>query len=265
MEDRNPLNPFDTDEPYAPRTQYTPEHSYAPQQSVPEHSYAPQQGVPEQPFVQPQPYVQLQQGEVQNPFAPQQPYAPQQSVQQPNVQPQPFMPQQPYTQQQTYVPQDAGYGAPGYNPYLVQYEPQAKKESYAMPEPGRKSRLKVIISLTLVVLLAGTAGVLWYLGFFHSKNGTYVWDDYQVFGMYAEIEIDGDTAKITMNSNGTGSSGDTNYKDVRTIQVDVEFDGDEVKFSKDDTVLVCKYDRKNQRITAKDDAYVNADMQFEKK
>ena len=256
MEDRNPLNPFDTDvqNPFASQQNYAPQQSvpdqtYAPQQSVPDQAYAPQQSVPDQTYAPQQPFMP------QQPYSPQQPYGPQQT----------YVPQQSYNPQQTYVPQDAGYGAPGYNPYLVQYEPQAKKESYEQPEPGRKSRLKVIISLTLVVLLAGTAGILWYLGFFRSKNGTYVWDDYQVFGMYAEIEIDGDTAKITMNSNGSGSSGDTNYKDVRTIQVDVEFDGDEVKFSKDDTVLICKYDRKNQRITAKDDAYVNADMEFEKK
>ncbi len=178
-----------------------------------------------------------------------------------------------YAPQQTspYAPQGqpqqdtSAYGAPGYNPYLVQYTSAPKKTGAIPPAVKKKSHKGMIIVIVAAVLLIGAGITFWQLGFFHSKDGIYVWDDYSVFGLYAEIEIDGDEAKITMNSNPASKTGDTAYTDTRTIDVDVEFDGDSVTFSKDDMYMVCEYDRKNGKIIAKDDNYVQSDIEFEKK
>ena len=196
-----------------------------------------------------------------NPFA----HAPQQTgyEQQPRQtgyeQPQPQtgyeqpQPQTGYGQPQ----QPTGYGAPGYDPYLVHYEPRPRQTGPSSEPPKKKkSRIGLVIGIICAVLLVGAGITLWQLGFFHPKNGNYVWDDYKVFGLTAEIKLDGDKAAVTVNS--------TRTQETKTVECDVEFGYDTVTFVKDGKVLICDFDRKHGKIVSNDDSYVNGDIVFER-
>ena len=164
-------------------------------------------------------------------------------------------PADPYAGMQEQNPDS--YGAPGYDPYLVRYEPRPQTEETAVSVSKKKSHAGMIIGIICAVLLVGTGIVLWQLGFFTSRNGTYVWDDYKVFGITAEITIDGDSAKVTVNSTITN--------DTRTVECGVEFTWDTITLVQEDgSILVCDYDRKAGKIISRDDTYVNSDIEFEK-
>ena len=227
------------------------------------------ESMPEQSPYAPQPsYGQPSATPEQSPYAPQPSYGqPSAASEQSPYAPQPSYGQQPPAFGTAYTPEQPsdGYGAPGYNPYLVQYTPAPKPAPSAVPPLKKRSHLGRILGIIAAVLLVGAGITCWQLGLFSSKNGTYVWDDFSVFGLYAEIEIDGDKAKITMNRDPSGSTGDTAYTDVRTIEVDVNFTKDTVQFIKDDVYYECAYDRKEGKIIARDDNYIQADIEFEKK
>ncbi len=261
MSEQEFRDPFGRWDPQQTKQDTPPEQGqqYAPQQDA---QYIPQGG--QQYASQQDAQYMPQQGQQ---YAPQQDaqYSPQGGQQQytPPRQDYPYMPD---SMNQPYMPQQPadGYGSAGYDPYLVHYTPQPKNTP-AEPVRKKKSHIGMILGIVAGVLVVGTVITFWQLGFFHSRNGTYVWDDFSAFGLYSEIEINGDKAKITMDSNPASKTGDTAYTDTRTIEVDVYFDGNTVEFSKDGNVLVCEYDRKNGKIISRDDTYVQADIEFEKK
>ncbi len=279
MEENRTDNPFDrfdgqgqyapeqpVQSPYAPQPSYAPEGRYTPQQPV-QSPYAPQgQYTPEQP--------------VQSPYAPQGQDAPEQPVQSPYA-PQPTYtrPRQSYEPQQTapsapdmsdygsYRPQyreevqqseeqkmDTPFGAATYSPYSSYSGGGPRPVSLKDEEEPGKSRLGMILGIIGGVLVVAGLLTAWLLGWFHSRNGVYVWDDYSNADMTAKIEIDGDKATITMVSKD----------DTRTVDCDVEFSSDTVKFIYNGKVLSCAYDRRNGRITAKDDYYIGVDIVFDR-
>ena len=254
MEDNRTQDPFSRWDQPAGQQPYEPQQPYV---------------QPQQPYVQPQqPYVQPQQPYVQ----PQQSYATQQPSQ-PFAQPEgrnPYTAQpgaaQDLSQYASYQPQyygegqaaqsqqvDTPFGTASYSPYGNRSTPRASTSDELSDTTGKhRAGLYLGIAGALLVI----AGVLtaWMLGWFHSRSGTYVWDDYAKADMTAKIEIDGDKATITMVSK----------EDVRTVNCDVEFSGDTVKFVYNGKVLTCDYDRRNGIITEKDDFYTGVDIVFEK-
>ena len=245
----------------------------------------------------------MEENRTQDPFsrwdAPQQPAQPiGQSYEQPAVQPQPFgqsygqqaaqpyeQPAQPFTQQtqpQAYTPQpgtaqdlsqyaayrpqyiqeqqpgvqqmDTPFGAASYTPYGSQNRGPRISAGEEDPRVPGRHHFGRILGIVAAVLMAAGLVAAWMLGWFHSRNGVYVWDDYANADMTAKIEIDGDKAVIIMKSK----------EDVRTVNCDVEFSGDTVKFVCNDKILICDYDRRKGIITEKDDYYTGVDLVFEK-
>lgn len=149
----------------------------------------------------------------------------------------------------------------GYSSDVQNYDPYMGVQTYSesLPEPRVKEKagkngIGKWIGLSAGVLALGAVLVLWLLGFFHSKNGTYIWDDYQVFGMTVELKIDGDTGDLTITADGK----------PQTQKCDVTFDSDRVVLSMNGKYLNCSYNRKKQTITIPDDTYLNSDLVLEK-
>lgn len=266
MEEKNTQNPFERWEQHpGPGGSPTP---YAPQGQSP---YAPK----DQGINAPQgPTSYAPQGRA--PYPPQQrsPYAPQGRPEYAPGEPSPFAPGQDQqihagpdmseyaSYQPQYYSQGQGSGAEQMDtPFgMASYAPQGNRTSShassgrVRDEAPRKRRIGPILGITGAVLVLAGFLTAWMLGWFHSRNGVYVWDDYAKADMTAKIEIDGDKAKITMVSK----------QDVRAVDCDVEFESDTVKFIYNGKVLVCDYDRKKGIITERDDQYTGVDIVFEK-
>ncbi len=147
--------------------------------------------------------------------------------------------QQPYSKQE-------------YNPYYVTFDPA--REETEEKKPGKSKALPIIL-ISTGVIAALTVVMLWVLGFFHSKNGKYVWDDYLFHDMSAELTIDGDEGKILI----------TSKEDLKTMSCEVYFEKDTVTLiAEDGRYLTGKYNRKNQVIVFEDDPYLGTDIELEK-
>ena len=164
------------------------------------------------------------------------------------------------------------YGnAEGYTP-LNQYDSYANYDPYAgMDLPGvtgeaengsvksgseekKKSKLGMILGISIGGLAVVALLVLWLGGFLHSKSGKYIWDDYQVFGMMVELTIDGSEGEIRITADGK----------EQTQKCSVEFYEDKVELTMNGKYLICNYDRKRQTITVPDDTYLKGDIVLEK-
>ena len=223
------------------------------------------------PFAQPQrpqqnPYAGQNPYQSQNPYAGQDPYQGQPTYQGQN--PYSGQYQNPYTPfagpagtqpADPFHPGASSVDVQSYDPYKgLQLYSQQIPEGYSREEQkktGKKAGgIGKWIGLSAGILAVGAVLVLWLLGFFHSKNGTYIWDDYQVFGMTVELKIDGDTADLTITADGK----------PQTQKCNVAFDSDKVVLSMNGKYLNCEYNRKKQTITIPDDAYLNSDLVLEK-
>ena len=160
-----------------------------------------------------------------------------------------------YSDGQSSVQQmDTPFGAAIYSPYGNRSN-TPRSSSYGDTEiPTKKRKAGPILGILGAVILIAGLVTAWMLGWFQSRSGIYVWDDYANADMTAKIEIDGEKAVITMKSK----------EDIRTVECDVEFSSDTVKFVYGGKVLTCDYDRRNGLITEKDDIYTGVDLVFEK-
>ena len=158
-----------------------------------------------------------------------------------------------------YTPLDRYDSYANYDPYAGMDLPGVTGEAgggvgKAGREEKKKSKLGMILGISIGGLAVVALLVLWLGGFLHSKSGKYIWDDYQVFGMMVELTIDGSEGEIRITADG---------KD-QTQKCSVEFYEDKVELTMNGKYLICNYDRKRQTITVPDDTYLKGDIVLEK-
>lgn len=139
----------------------------------------------------------------------------------------------------TPAPADMGmqgtYG--GTQPYDQMYN-----QSYAQPyetAPAKGNKKALIIGLIAgVVAIAAIVVVLVMFVFGKDVDGTYVCDDYSLFGINMEIVIDDGEFTLTMS-----------YEDeTESIEGTCKVDGDEIILTYDGDELACDYDEKEGTI-----------------
>lgn len=139
----------------------------------------------------------------------------------------------------TPAPADMGmqgtYGAA--QPYDQMYS-QPYAQSYEAA-PAKKSKKALIIGLIAgVVAIAAVVLVLVMFVFGKGADGTYVCNEYALFGIEMELEIDGDEFVLSATYDG----------ETETVEGTCKVDGDEIILTSDGEDVTCEYDEKEGTI-----------------
>ncbi len=117
---------------------------------------------------------------------------------------------------------------------------------------GKKTGLIIACAAGGVAVIALL--VLFLMGMFHFKNGTYIWDDYAFDGTSLQLELKGEKGILTATYRGK----------TDTQEVEVVIDGSKAYISANGKYIEGKYDRRDQTISFADDSLQGFDIVMKK-
>ena len=144
--------------------------------------------------------------------------------------------------------------ASDYDPYAGIHQIRQEKAEQENRKAARKKKRGPIIACVIGGMALIALFVMFLMGVFHLKNGTYIWDDYAFDGTSLELELKGNKGVLTATYRGK----------TDTQEVEVTFDGSKTYISANGKYIEGTYNRRDQTISFADDSLQGFDIVMKK-